>query len=217
MDNEKDLKQEEEKTLPEIDRSEKKLESEGEDTPKTETDFAAEKAILEDKLNKILEERDNYKQGMLNAKEELKKFKKEPDSDVKHQEEELEKKEELQKPKEQKETLPSKSSYNPEKEAIAQFERKHPDVKFEEVRGFYRGERGKETVADILDDLEDALDYRNFKKGGASSFQGFTQDAGSSERPTSVQQKVTKKDIDLADRYFDGDLNRYLKYRDENK
>jgi len=206
-----DLKPEE-PTSPEVDQPENKPES---------LDLQAQLAELEAQLSKEVEEKENYKKGVLSKEEEnkrlkaaLKAFEGTPEEPIEPKEpEEPKAQDEPKEPEEPK--TPEKpevapQGYNPEKEAIAQFKRENPGVNMEEVLANYRG--GKfDTVTEIKDALQDAKDYVDFKSNKKPNSGYSASGGGVSEVETKTTSKVTAKDVEMAKRYFGGDLQRYLK------
>ena len=87
--------------------------------------------------NKLLDEKENYKKGLLSAKEKMKLTPKESKSEF----------------------LPKQDFYKAnEKEAISKFVAENPDMKeqWSDFVQHYSGKRGRDTVNSIVQDLDDA-------------------------------------------------------------
>ena len=208
-----ELKNEEKETPTEVAQPEKNAES--------EIDLQVQVVELESTLSKTLEEKENYKKGVLSKEEEIKKLKAankalidSPSEDSPEEKTEIippvekpEEKEQEEKPK--VEDVPA--GYSPEKEAQAQFKKDDPRVNMESVLAEYRG--GKyETVTEYLTALYDAKNYSDFKSGNKNNSENYTaQGSGVSEVENTSHQKVTAYDIAQAKKYFDGSIERYLK------
>jgi len=173
---------------------------------------------LENELSKQLEEKENYKKAALSKEEELKiakaKIKALTEIPPKEKPQEPEPKEQVvieDKPK-----VVEPTGYNPEKEAKAQFLKMYPNVNMQKVLENYRG--GKlDTVTEIVSALEDAKDYSDFKSGNTNSSNALSsQGGGVSEVENKYQQKVTSKDIEISKKFFNGNLERYLKHKQNN-
>jgi len=206
------------------------LKNEGEGTPAEEIqpvekpesnmDLEVQNTILEEELGKQVEEKDNYKKGLLSKEEENKKLKQQikaltEDPLEPTTEEEPKVIEEItpvETPVEP--TVPKESEgYNPEKEAKAQFIKNNPGINMTDVLANYRGSK-YDTVTEYLTALEDAKEYTDYKSGkktptNASVMTG--QGNGASEVKNIVTPKITARDIEQAKRFFGGDVNRYLK------
>ena len=88
-------------------------------------------------LEKIITEKENYKKGLLSAKEKIKSMPKESKSEF----------------------LPKQDFYKAnEKEAISKFVAENPNMKeqWSELVQHYSGARGKDSVSSIVQDLDDA-------------------------------------------------------------
>lgn len=187
-------------------QSEEKTDSIEDDTSKTIIGLQADKAILEEKLAQEILEKENYKKGMLSAKgkvkeEEKEELKEEVKEEVKEEKSEV------------TEAKTETTGYNPEKEAIAQFSKKYPNVNMTNVLAHYRGGK-QDTVTGILDSLEDAQSYYEYKSGKTSDISSLAnQGSGVSETKNVITPKVTTRDIQIADQFFKGDVARYLKYK----
>jgi len=160
MAGKKDLKQGEKKTSSDDDRSEKK-------TSKDSSKKEDEKVTLpKSELQKLKEERENYKDGLLSTKQKLKEVKNQsskenglPDND------EDAKGEDLDSPMTKKEFYKAR-----EKEAIQKAtEDSKIDNNFDEIMEYYTPRRGKDTVENIVSDIKDAKYLWNKYKGGSSS------------------------------------------------
>lgn len=135
MDNEKtlDLKQEDLSST----ETGQAVEPEGTEPDGTESD----KVVLsKEEHAKLLEERDNYKKGMLSYKEKIKDVPKEDAF--------------------KKDDVLTKSDFHKmnEKKAIQQFLKENPelDTKWTNFVSFYRDTKGRNDVESILQDLDDA-------------------------------------------------------------
>jgi len=208
-----DLNKEEKDTPAEVDPPVEKPEP-------TIVGLQAQVVELEGELSKQVGEKENYKQGVLSKEEELKKVKAQLkallDSPPKEdpQEPEVEKpKEEPKKDEQPKVETVESAGYNPETEARAQFARLHPDVDMSKVLENYRGGT-YETVTEYMEALEDAKNFSDFKSGNKSSAgTAANQGGGVSEVENKSHPNVTAYDIAQANKYFKGDLDRYLKHK----
>ena len=109
------------------------------------------------------------------------------------------------------------TGYSPEKEAIAQFTKANPNIDMSNVLAHYRGGK-QETVTGILDALNDAKDYYEYKSGKTSNVSSMaSQGSGVSETKNTVIPKVTLEDVKIADKMFGGDVQRYLKNKVETE
>lgn len=216
--------------LKELEKETPKEEVQPEKKPESGLDSEAQVAVLEEELAKQKEEKDNYKQGVLSKQEEIKKLKAQvqilqdtpPVEKVedKEPEQELEPKEKEKKEEAPKEDIPKEApkteGYNPETEARAQFARKYPDAKMSDVLVNYRG-GSYETVTEYMEALEDAKEFTDFKAGKSSSenVSGMASQAGGvSETENKSKPRVTAKDVEQAKKYFDGNVDRYLRAKE---
>lgn len=183
--------------------------------PASEIDALGKLVELERELSKQLEEKENYKQAALSKEEELKKVKAqikaltESPVEIKPQEVTPVPPVISEEPK-----VVETTGYNPEKEAKAQFLKMYPGVNMEKILEHYRG--GKyETVVEYISALEDAKSYSDWKTGNTSSINLPSQGSGVSEVEGKTSIKVTYKDKEIADKYFGGNLERYLKVKNK--
>jgi len=180
---------------------------------------------VQTELASALEREGNYKKATLAKEAENKRLKAQLaaiNEPVSEEEPEGDKPEEPEKPKEEiPEVVPEPTEdkpqedvttgYNPEKEALALFADKYPNVDMAKVRAEYRG--GKyETVTEYSKALEDAKDYSDFKEGKRPSTNHVGQGNGVSEVDNKSTAQVTPYDIKQAKKYFKGDIAAYLKY-----
>lgn len=165
---EKDLKTEE-KASDSTGQEENKQGSEGKEDPYK--DLTPEE--LKARLAKTEEDRDHYREGLLNSKKdrslsEKKEEKSEADDDEEDSKVDLEKIK-----KETAEAVFSKIYEKNEKAAVKDISKKYPDLIDDRNWGdfikHYRATRGKESVQDIMEDLEDA--YLLYKRGRGEQIQ----------------------------------------------
>lgn len=144
-------------------------------------------AELKARLAKTEEDRDHYREGLLNSKKdrslsEKKEEKSQDDDDDGDSKVDLEKIK-----KETTEAVLSRINEKNEKAAVKDISKKYPDLLDDRNWGdfikHYRATRGKETVQDIMEDLEDA--YLLYKRGRGEQInsQDFNKgkDAGKAE------------------------------------
>lgn len=192
-----ELKPEEEKLPVEEVLPQNESISSGDDTPNTDdevktkvTELESQIASLNEKIadfEKTKEERDNYKQGLLNAKEELKKLKGEP------------KDESFRNPN------PVVDETYAEREGKAQFKLKHPNESIKDLLQYYRAKHGSDTATAILLNLEEAMKYRDYEQNNPTpslNTGNNSQGAGASEPKTGNEKKpLTEKQIEMAKKF----------------
>ena len=133
--------------------------------PETQVDPNETIRELEEQLAKEQEEKENYKQGMLKYKEQVKEEEPEWDeSSKKFQAQTLSKVETLAGEKATK----TVESFN-EKAGIAKFQEAHPDVDMKEVLANYNPKNGKFSADSVVRDLERALVLHQYDSGTLSS------------------------------------------------
>lgn len=155
-------------TTTESGQADNKPESLGGETLKTQDDL---KFVPKEEYEKVVRDRDNYKEGMLKAKKQL--------EDVK--------------PK--AEVVTPTAGYNPEKEAIMQFEAKH-GVSIDKVVKYYVPNHGKDTITGILVDLEEALEYFKWKENKQTSNGTNSQGAGVSETEQKQESNIQLSELE---------------------
>lgn len=122
---------------------------ENNDSPDSDSDTDDETVeIPKSKYEKILEDKENYKEGLLSYKEKYKSLESDKNNDQDSED----------KPSEDT-PMTKKDFYKVnERKAINKFVEEHPEVEenWDDFVKYYPGKRGKETEEDILKDLDDA-------------------------------------------------------------
>lgn len=134
---------------------------------KEETQVDPRVKELEEQLAKEQEEKENYKQGMLKYKEQVKE--EEPETEwnedtKKFQKETLTKAERMAEEK----AMKTVETFN-EKAGIAKFKELHPDVEMKEVLANYNPKNGKFSAESVVRDLERALVLHQYDTGKLST------------------------------------------------
>lgn len=165
---------EEKDTLPGDALPEEKPELSGDDTPNPDDNSARilelEQTIssLNDKLSKSEIDKENYKTGMLAAKDELKKLK----------------------PQEKSPVINPEDNYA-EREGKAQFKLKYPTEDIKNLLPFYKNIFGNDTATGVIRNLEEAIKYRDYRnQTDATSINNSSQGAGVSQPSSDKGKKI---------------------------
>lgn len=156
----------------------------GDDTPKTEDDSETRFAKLEENLSKVEEVRDSYKEGMLKAQAENKTLKEssveKPEASAKNEN-------------------PVVDLTYAEREGRAQFKAKYPDEDIDKLLLYYHDKFDSYTATGIVQNLEEAMKYRDYQNNVSSSAQGSSQGAGVAEPSVeSDKEPLTARQIEIA-------------------